>query len=232
MLCDKERGDAILTEEYSFSTALETAWPLGIHVFGARMDAEGLLPESMDEILSSGIRLPGLATTSRPLHGTLGTEPHWRDTGRTEAEGHLRGVPEARRLHHRGRAVLLPPDAAILGDRRRRGPPPPPPWISSSDSLIPSLLSMDVDGRVLRMDSFSKIAVPGSRLGWVTGSDQIIERYIRHAEVASQGPSGISQVIMHKLVDEEWGHEGFFKWLMSPPAAVHEAPGYHDGCMR
>ncbi|KAK8087817.1 aromatic aminotransferase Aro8 [Apiospora hydei] len=62
-------------------------------------------------------------------------------------------------------------------------------------TLIPSLLSMDTDGRVLRHDSFSKVVVPGSRVGWVTGSEQVIERYIRHAECCSQGPSGFSQAI-------------------------------------
>jgi aromatic amino acid aminotransferase I len=74
---------------------------------------------------------------------------------------------------------------------------------------------MDVDGRVLRMDSFSKVVVPGSRLGWVTASEQIVERFIRHAEVANQGPSGFSQVILHKLLDERWGHEGYLRWLMN-----------------
>jgi aromatic amino acid aminotransferase I len=83
------------------------------------------------------------------------------------------------------------------------------------EGLIPSYLSMDVDGRVLRMDSFSKVVVPGSRLGWVTASEQIVERFIRHAEVANQGPSGFSQVILHKLLDERWGHEGYLRWLMN-----------------
>ena len=96
----------------------------------------------------------------------------------------------------------------------------PAPTVPAQDiesflsTLIPSLLSMDIDGRVLRMDSFSKVLVPGSRLGWVTGSAQVIERYIRHAEVASQGPSGFSQVILWKLLDETWGHEGYLRWLM------------------
>jgi DNA-binding transcriptional MocR family regulator len=67
----------------------------------------------------------------------------------------------------------------------------------------------------MRLDSFSKVLVPGSRLGWVVASEQIIERYQRHAEVASQGPSGFSQVILHKLLDETWGHEGYLRWLMN-----------------
>jgi len=66
----------------------------------------------------------------------------------------------------------------------------------------------------MRMDSFSKVVVPGSRVGWVTASEQVIERYLRHAEVCNQGPSGISQVVLWKLLDEQWGHEGYLKWLM------------------
>ena len=83
------------------------------------------------------------------------------------------------------------------------------------EGLIPTYLSMDVDGRVLRIDSFSKVVVPGSRMGWITASEQIVERFIRHAEVANQGPSGFSQVILHKLLDERWGHEGYLRWLMN-----------------
>ncbi|KAL1835054.1 hypothetical protein VTK73DRAFT_6358 [Phialemonium thermophilum] len=102
-------------------------------------------------------------------------------------------------------------------------PPQPDPQPASTtsspeaflDSLIPSLLSMDVDGRVLRLDSFSKVVVPGSRLGWVTGSEQIIERFVRHAEVCNQGPAGFSQVVLHKLLDETWGHDGYLRWLMN-----------------
>jgi aromatic amino acid aminotransferase I len=93
--------------------------------------------------------------------------------------------------------------------------PPPKTVEEFVSSLIPSLLSIDVDGRVMRMDSFSKVLVPGSRLGWITASAQIVERYVRHAEVASQGPSGFSQVILYKLLDETWGHEGYLRWLMN-----------------
>jgi len=64
------------------------------------------------------------------------------------------------------------------------------------------------------MDSFSKVVVPGSRLGWVTASEQVVERYLRHSEVCNQGPSGFSQALLWKLLDEQWGHEGYLRWLM------------------
>ncbi|KAI4122224.1 MAG: hypothetical protein LQ347_006580, partial [Umbilicaria vellea] len=51
MFC--ERGDYILSEEYTFATAVETAAPMGIKTIGVKMDEEGLLPNSMDDILTN-----------------------------------------------------------------------------------------------------------------------------------------------------------------------------------
>ncbi|KAH8880687.1 PLP-dependent transferase [Thozetella sp. PMI_491] len=214
MLCDKERGDSVLTEEYSFSTALETAWPLGVKTFGVKMDEEGLLPESMDEMLTNW---DAGARGARKPH-VLYTVPSGQNpTGATQGEKRRRDIYAICQKHdvfiiedEPYYFLQMPPYAGPGASH----PPPPASVDEFLDSLIPSLLSMDVDGRVLRMDSFSKVVVPGSRLGWVTASDQIIERYIRHAEVASQGPSGISQAVMFKMLDEEWGHEGFLRWLM------------------
>lgn len=48
------------------------------------------------------------------------------------------------------------------------------------DSLVPSYLSIDVDGRVIRLDTFSKTVAPGSRLGYATAQPAIIERLTRY----------------------------------------------------
>jgi aromatic amino acid aminotransferase I / 2-aminoadipate transaminase len=81
-------------------------------------------------------------------------------------------------------------------------------------NLIPSFLSLDIDGRVIRLDSLSKVLAPGIRLGFITASAQIIERFLRHIEVTSQAPSGFSQSIAYQLLSQHWGHEGFFQWLI------------------
>ena len=81
-------------------------------------------------------------------------------------------------------------------------------------SLIPSFLSLDIDGRVVRLDSLSKVLAPGLRLGFITASSQLIERLLRHIEVTSQAPSGFSQSIAYQLLSQHWGHEGFFQWLI------------------
>ncbi|KAK3328888.1 aromatic amino acid aminotransferase-like protein [Apodospora peruviana] len=211
MLFDRQRGDSLLTEEYSFSTALETAVPLGVNVVGVKMDDQGLLPGSMDEIL--GTWNPEQQNGKRKPH-VLYTVPSGQNpTGATQ------GTKRRKEIY----GVCQKHDVFIIEDEPYyflQMPAYGSDTLKGSvdeflDTLIPSLLSMDTDGRVLRMDSFSKVVVPGSRLGWITASAQMVERYIRHAEVASQGPSGFSQVILHKLLDEEWGHEGYLRWLMN-----------------
>ncbi|KAJ5738059.1 hypothetical protein N7493_001214 [Penicillium malachiteum] len=52
-----EKDDCIIVDEYTFSTALETAWPLGIKT-GIKtvpipMDKEGLIPEALNHQISN-----------------------------------------------------------------------------------------------------------------------------------------------------------------------------------
>ncbi|MEH2064011.1 MAG: PLP-dependent aminotransferase family protein [Nostoc sp.] len=60
--------------------------------------------------------------------------------------------------------------------------------------VVPSLASLDKDGWVLYVSTFSKIIAPGIRLGWACGDPAIIERL---AMFKSEGPVGpfISHVV-------------------------------------
>lgn len=103
------------------------------------------------------------------------------------------------------------PSAAIEEAKSRGQPVPPPspqppkPTIASSgypflDSLTPSFLSLDTDGRVVRLDTFSKTVAPGCRLGWITAQPPLIERFERIAEATTQQPSGFVQGLISELV--------------------------------
>jgi len=81
------------------------------------------------------------------------------------------------------------------------------------ESLIPSYLRIDTDGRVLRCDSFSKVIAPGSRAGWITAAPLFIERLTRHAEVGTQATSGWAQSFIAKLLVDEWKMQGWITWL-------------------
>ncbi|KAK7920243.1 aromatic amino acid aminotransferase [Apiospora marii] len=82
-----------------------------------------------------------------------------------------------------------------------------------AQSLLPSYLRLDTDGRVFRMDSFAKTVSPGARVGWVTAARPVVERVMRVHEVSTQHPSGLSQVALYRLLHDEWGHAGWARWM-------------------
>lgn len=215
MFLDKDRGDSILTEDFSFSTALETITPLGVKAFGVPIDDQGLIPEAMDDLLTNW---DATARGARKPH-VLYTVPSGQNpTGATQGTERRKALYRIAQKHDLYIIEDEPYYFLQMQPYTGRNQPSAPAPSNVDDfvaSLIPSYLSLDVDGRVMRMDSFSKVLVPGSRLGWITASAQIVERYVRHAEVASQGPSGFSQLILYKLLDETWGHEGYLRWLMN-----------------
>ncbi|KAL8808664.1 MAG: hypothetical protein Q9200_004137, partial [Gallowayella weberi] len=208
------RGDYMITEEYCFCTALETAAPLGIKCLGIKMDSEGLLPAHMDDVLSNwseserGAKKPFLLYTV-----PTGQNP----TGATQSAQRRREIYACAQKHDL--YILEDEPYYFLQMQPYNGPdapaaPPPSSHEAFLDTLVPSLLSMDTDGRVLHMDSFSKAIAPGMRVGWITAAAQIIERYARYAEVSTQMPSGVSQLVLFKLLDETWGHSGYLDWLI------------------
>lgn len=99
------------------------------------------------------------------------------------------------------------------------------------DSLVPSYLSFDVDGRVIRLDTFSKTIAPGCRLGWLTAQPAIVERILRITETTTQQPSGFVQSLVAELLigpddtDQKmakkgneqaasgWKMDGWIRWL-------------------
>ena len=213
MLCT--RGDYILTEEYTFSTAAETARPMGVQCIGVQMDEQGLLPSHLDSVVSNW---DSAAHNGAPKPWLLYTVPSGQNpTGATQSKQRRKEIYRVAQKHDL--YIIEDEPYFFLQMQPYTGPdapdvPPPSSHIAFIDSLVPSLLSMDIDGRVMRLDSFSKVIAPGMRLGWITASEQIVERFVRHGEVSTQNPSGPSQLIMFKLLEETWGHAGHLDWLI------------------
>lgn len=97
------------------------------------------------------------------------------------------------------------------------------------DSLVPSYLHVDTDGRVVRLDTFSKTVAPGCRLGWITAQPLFIEKFLRITETTTQQPSGFVQSLIAELVIGPqkpsdggrgggkdglgWNMDGWVRWL-------------------
>ncbi|KAL9099222.1 MAG: hypothetical protein Q9163_005250 [Psora crenata] len=96
------------------------------------------------------------------------------------------------------------------------------------DSLVPSYLSIDYQGRVVRLDTFSKTVAPGCRLGWITTQPALCERLLRITETSTQQPSGFVQSMIAELImgpdnghgkgmggkgEGGWQMDGWVRWL-------------------
>jgi aromatic amino acid aminotransferase I len=217
MLC--ARGDYFLTEDFTYSSAIETASPTGVKAVGIPIDEQGLIPEELEKALSSwdptkrdGAKKPHVLYTIPTGHNP---------TGSTQSKERRQELYKICQKHdviivEDEPYYFLQMDPYIVPDINSETEPEVPVPKTPAEllaSLVPSYLSMDTDGRVIRLESFSKVIAPGSRTGWIVANAQFIERICRHNETCVQNPSGLSQITLFKLLDETWGHNGYLEWL-------------------
>ncbi|KIV89894.1 hypothetical protein PV10_07254 [Exophiala mesophila] len=212
-----EKGHYVITEEYSFSSAIETILPMGAKLLGIKMDADGMLPDHLDDLLSNWDPQERQAPKPFVVYTVPTGQNPTASTQSLQRRKALYAIAEKHDLFilEDEPYYFLQMDPYVQGHVHTTARPfKPAPVKEFLQNLTPSYLSLDTSGRVLRLDSFSKIIAPGSRCGWVTGSSQVIERFLRHSEVSAQTPSGFALVTLYNLLEVNWGHKGFLEWLM------------------
>lgn len=197
-------GDTILVEDCTYSGTIAAAKAQELNLLGIKMDENGLLPQDLDQKLNAW----DVSTSRKPFVLYMipcGQNP----TGATQTTERKRAIYEVAVKHD---LYIIEDDPYYFLQLDLPGGK-----ASSAENyfnhLPSSYLSLDSCGRVLRMDTLSKILAPGLRCGWVTASAQVIEKFFAYSEVSVLSPSGPSQVMAYKLLDETWGHEGFVRWL-------------------
>lgn len=212
-----ERGHYVITEEYTFSSAIETVAPMGAKMLGIKMDADGMLPDDLDNILSNWDETARRAPKPFLVYTVPTGQNPTASTQSLQRRKQIYAVAEKHDLFilEDEPYFFLQMDPFVSGQTHPDSSSfKPAPVAEFLTNLVPSYLSLDTSGRVLRLDSFSKIIAPGSRCGWVTGAPQVIERFMRHSEVSAQNPAGFSMIALYNLLEENWGHQGFLEWLM------------------
>jgi 2-aminoadipate transaminase len=72
----------------------------------------------------------------------------------------------------------------------------------------PTLQSMDSEGRVVRLDSFSKVFAPGLRIGYASGPAEIIRQFVLFKQSSNLHTSTFIQALLHRYMTVG-GHGAF-----------------------
>ncbi|KAG5845579.1 hypothetical protein ANANG_G00140780 [Anguilla anguilla] len=188
-------GDNVLLDAPTYSGTLAALQPLGCNIINVLSDQYGMIPGALRDILSrwdpADAKKPG-STVPRVLY----TIPNGGNpTGASMTTERKREVYQLAREY----------DLLIIEDD-------PYYFLQFQKPWAPTFLSMDVDGRIIRTDSFSKILSSGLRIGFVTGPKPLVDRVVLHIQASTMHTSTFTQLIISQLL-HGWGQEGFLNHI-------------------
>ncbi|KAJ9525826.1 hypothetical protein QJQ45_009302 [Haematococcus lacustris] len=206
-LCDK--GDFVVCEEFAYTHAPECIFiPRGLIMLPVALDEHGMVPDSLRRVLASHPASPVTGKAPRILYIIpSGQNP----TGSVMPLERKQLIYEICREHN----MLILEDDAYYWLQYPGGalPAAQQPGLQ----LPPSFLSLDTDGRVLRIDTFSKLLGPGYRLGWVSGAPALVAKIAQAIQGSSCGSCPLAQVIVAQLL-QAWGRAGFTAFVQQQQA--------------
>jgi DNA-binding transcriptional MocR family regulator len=144
-----DQGDVIVVEDPTFLGAMLAFNPCQPAYAPVRTDDDGLDPDDLERVLAANPSAKFLYTMP-DFHNPMGVS--------MSLERRRRVIEIANRF-----------DIVVLEDSPYR-------QLRFEGETLPSLKSLDTEGRVIFLGSFSKTLVPGMRLGWAVADQEIIGR--------------------------------------------------------
>ena len=149
-------GDAIITASPTYLGALQAFQVAGADIIGAESDENGIIPQSLEK------KLDALKAQGRPCKFIYLVPDFQNPTGTT--------IPEERRVQILSLAKKY--GTFILEDSPYR-------QVRFEGKAPRTFLELDKNqGNVMTMFTFSKVFVPGFRLGFIVGPKEVIAKYV------------------------------------------------------
>lgn len=164
ILVDKDQ--TILMESPSYMGAIMAFDPVGPKYTEVPTDDQGIVPEELEKILAADDSIRMIYVIPEFQNPTGITWPVERRKAFMD--------------------IVNKYDVVVLEDD-------PYGEIRYDIEKLPSLKSMDTQGKVVFLGSFSKIFMPGLRLGWIVANPEIIDKFVKFKQAVDLGTSTFGQ---------------------------------------
>jgi len=181
-LCAKafcNEGDVVITENPSFVGTLATFSSYGINVAGVEMEHDGMNLDKLQEEFDKHEKV-SFVYVIPDFHNPTG----WTTS-----------LEKRKRLYE----MCLAKGTLILEDD-------PYGMLRYDGEKIPTLKSMDTEGIVLYVGSFSKLISPGLRVGFLLANDIYMDKITAAKQVSDVYTAMINQMIINRFM-EDYGLE-------------------------
>lgn len=205
-------GDNLLVEDPCYPGVLAQIQPMPCNLIPVKTDAQGMIPESLTEIMKQWSPEDAENPESN-IPKVLYTVPTGGNP--TGATCSLQRKQKIYEIAQKYNLVIVEDD---------------PYYFLQFGEPTPTYLSMDVDGRVIRSDSLSKVVSSGLRLGWISGAEAFIQRLILHHQASCLHTSSLVQMLVFRLV-EHWGDDGFEKHVISVSDFYKDRRDFMESCL-
>ena len=174
-------GDVIITEDPTFLGALIAFNPSQPRYAAVPMDSDGMRMDALEDAL-----------TQNPTARMIYTVPDFQNPT---------GVTLSLERRHRLIALANRHDVIVLEDTPYR-------HIRFARETLPTLKSLDTQGRVIHLGSFSKVLVPGLRIGWAVAAPALLEKMALLKVAADTQTSTLNMAAASLFLDrfDLWAH--------------------------
>ncbi len=171
VLCNP--GDTVICENPSFIGSLNAFKSYGVNLVGVEMEDDGINVEKLEQALKTQTNVKFIYLI-----------PNFQNpTGITMSFEKRKAVY----------ALAQKYDVIILEDN-------PYGEIRFAGEDIPSIKTLDTDGRVIYCGSFSKVLSPGMRVGYVCANSAIVQKIVVCKQVSDVHTNIWSQIVCHEFM--------------------------------
>ncbi|MEF9951792.1 MAG: PLP-dependent aminotransferase family protein [Clostridium sp.] len=166
-------GDIVVVEEPSFFPAIQSFKAVGARVIGVPVDENGMKIDVLEELLQ------------RYKPKFIYTIPTFQNP--TGFEMDIERRKKLIELAYKHRVIIIEDDA--YGDLGYEG------------KSLPLLKSMDTNGSVIYLSTFSKNIFSGLRLGWMVAHKRVIKEFATAKQIVDLHSSSLSQWIVERFIE-------------------------------